>query len=150
MKLPPLPKIGPAALPKLPSGPAKVELPDMPTVMPKGIVQPLDNPLDQLEPTGDIEVDAKTELIAAREALRAVDEQRNRRMDFITDSEYWFAVSFQTREQKEAFLQALNLYAHGDKYLDGYVVARKLGVTLPPVEFDPVLPKQDKKLSDLT
>ena len=38
---------------------------------------------------------------------------------------------FQTREQKEAFLRAMNLFLIGDKYLDGVEVAKQLGINIP-------------------
>lgn len=47
-----------------------------------------------------------------------------------TDSEYWFAVCFPTRAEKDAFLKAAGLWEHGDKYLDGRVVADTLGINL--------------------
>lgn len=47
-----------------------------------------------------------------------------------TDSEYWVAICFQTREQKEEFLQKTGLIKYGDKYLDGIIVAEELGVEL--------------------
>lgn len=59
---------------------------------------------------------------------RARDEEQ--RMLDAVDSEYWVAVCFQTREQKEEFLRKLGLLELGDKYLDGMEVAGVLGVEL--------------------
>ncbi len=59
---------------------------------------------------------------------RAQDE--NARLLDATDSEFWFAVCFQTREQKEEFLKKMGLLDIGDKYLDGLKVAAKLGIKL--------------------
>jgi hypothetical protein len=42
------------------------------------------------------------------------------------------AACLQTREQKEAFLTALKLLQHGDKYLDGRLLAQRMGIELPP------------------
>lgn len=47
-----------------------------------------------------------------------------------TDSEYWVAICFQTREQKEEFLRKARLIDLGDKYLDGIAVARVMGIKL--------------------
>jgi len=63
---------------------------------------------------------------------RANDESR--RFALATDTEYWACLCFQTREQKEAFLKALNLIHLGYRYLDGQDVARILGVTLPSAD----------------
>lgn len=43
-----------------------------------------------------------------------------------TDSEFWFAVYFQTREEKERFLRDFGLGKLGDKYLSGSRVSRVL------------------------
>ena len=52
-------------------------------------------------------------------------------------------------QQKDEFLQALDLYNHGDKYLDGMEVAKILGVKLEsPVPKMRKL-KTDRKLSPL-
>ena len=51
------------------------------------------------------------------------------------DSEYWFCVCFQTRSQKDEFLQKSGLWDYGDKYLDGQEVARILDIKLSPVDF---------------
>ena len=74
---------------------------------------------------------------ALGEIERGFRERRKteaKRFEDATDSEFWFAVCFDSREQKEAFLKALQwtLAADGaDKYLDGVALARKLGLQLP-------------------
>ncbi len=62
--------------------------------------------------------------------FRQCAEHEDQRFWDAVDSEYWFAICFQTREQKEEFLKKLGLFEIGDKYLDGMKVAKKLGVTL--------------------
>lgn len=53
------------------------------------------------------------------------------------DSEYWVAIGFQSREQKEAFLRLAGWLALGDKYLDGLEVAEAMGIDIaamtPPI-----------------
>ncbi|HED4399684.1 TPA: hypothetical protein R4323_001110 [Pasteurella multocida] len=87
--------------------------------------------IEMPEPTGDPEVDSRNDLNAVSEEFRNAIKRENNRFELATDSEYWFAVCFQTREQKEFFLRAMELFEHGDKYLDGQVVAKKLGIKLP-------------------
>lgn len=41
------------------------------------------------------------------------------------DSEYWFCVCFQTRAQKDEFLEKMGWVDLGDKYLDGLEVAQR-------------------------
>ena len=86
------------------------------------------------DPTGDTEVDAKADLDAVAKGFRERAKAEARRFELATDSEYWCCLCFQTREQKEAFLGALNLLLHGDKYIDGRVVAQQLGIALPAAE----------------
>jgi hypothetical protein len=49
----------------------------------------------------------------------------------VIDTEYWVALCFESREQKEAFLKAVNLFAQGDKYLDGRLFAQHCGIEIP-------------------
>lgn len=46
------------------------------------------------------------------------------------DSEYWVAICFQSREQKEAFLLRAGLLDMGDKYLDGLEVAERMEIDI--------------------
>lgn len=84
--------------------------------------------------TGDPEKDAAATLNAVERGFRARARDEEKRFREATDSEYWFAVCFQTREQKEAFLAAIKLLAYGDKYIDGQVLAEALGVALPATD----------------
>lgn len=82
------------------------------------------------EPTGDVVVDSYADLDAVQQAFRSDIKRENRRFELATDSEYWFCACFQTRAQKEAFLQAIDIIAHGDKYIDGRILAEKMGIKL--------------------
>ena len=90
--------------------------------------------------------DASEMLTAFRTAARREDQ---RFLD-ATDSEYWVAVCFQTREQKEEFLRKAGIDHLGDKYVDGMKVAQKLGITLESRV--PTLPnlRIDRRLNELT
>lgn len=83
------------------------------------------------EQTGNPEIDSKADLNEVQKSFRERIKMENERFQNTTDSEYWFAVCFQTREQKEAFLKAMNLFLIGDKYLDGIEVAKQLGINIP-------------------
>jgi len=72
-------------------------------------------------------------LDSANEFLRGFRDrakQEGKRLEDVTDSEYWVAVCFQTREQKDEFLLKAGLADLGDKYLDGMQVARVMGIKL--------------------
>lgn len=92
--------------------------------------QPEDNPLEDVSETSDLETDAHEELNAVQQGFRDRAKREADRFRLATDSEYWFCVCFKTREDKEAFLHAAKLIAIGDKYLDGYQVARLIGMDL--------------------
>lgn len=101
--------------------------------------------VDLPEQTGNPELDSSADLDAVQQGFRNRAKQESDRFALATDSEYWAAICFQTREQKEAFLSALKLLEFGDKYLDGRLVAERLGVKLPEsqVPYKPE-PKLDK------
>jgi len=80
------------------------------------------------EETGDVEKDSEAELDALQKGFRDAIKREDKRFELATDSEYWFCVCFQSREQCNAFLKAMDLLEIGDKYLDGQEVAKKLGV----------------------
>ena len=61
-----------------------------------------------------------SELEAGLKERKAAEAARFKRA---TDSEFWFAVCFETREEKDDFLRWTGLIELGDKYIDGRVVA---------------------------
>lgn len=63
-------------------------------------------------------------------AFSELAKEEQRRFVEATDSEYWFCVCFSTREEKDEFLRKSGLWDYGDKYLDGAVVAEKMGVKI--------------------
>lgn len=93
---------------------------------------PLPDCLARVPITGKLDKDAKAELSAVLAAFKARDKKETDDKRAILDSEYWFCVCFQSRAQKDAFLKAMDLFEHGDKYLDGQFVAKKLGIAIPP------------------
>jgi len=150
-KLPSLPAL--PALPKLSRADAP-DLPELPSLPAPGAgllpEQPVD-PLAGFEPTGDLEADAAGELSAALSAFKERTDNEQKRFKLAVDTEYWFCVCFQSREQKDAFLAAMEWTKIGDKYLDGTKVAKKLGVKLPPrgAAYN-VSARVDRRLNDLT
>lgn len=90
------------------------------------------NPLDAVEyqDPPNLEADTKAEFDVMLSAFKDRKSAEAKRFKDATDSEFWFAVCFDSRADKERFLRALKLAALGDKYLDGRKVARVLGVDL--------------------
>lgn len=77
------------------------------------------------------EAQADEELSFVLLAFQARAQEESKRFWDAVDSEFWFCVYFKTRAQKEAFLNALQWTEHGDKYLDGRVLAEQMNVDLP-------------------
>ncbi len=89
------------------------------------------DPLAGIEHTGDEEDDAPAELDALHRGFRERTARELERIQLATESEYWFCVCFKSQDDKDAFLAAAGLVVIGDKYLDGYVTAELLGITMP-------------------
>jgi hypothetical protein len=88
--------------------------------------EPLPDPLAGVAQTDDLAADAAEELTALQAAYRERAKNEAGRFKAATDSEFWVAVCFKTREDKETFLQKQGLAQLGDKYLDGYKVGKIL------------------------
>lgn len=78
----------------------------------------------------NVEQDAAAEFSAVLDAFKGRKKAEDQRFQEVTDSEFWFAVCFRTRADKEKFLRALKLAQLGDKYLDGHKAAQVLGIDL--------------------
>lgn len=99
------------------------------------------DPLKDVEYTDDLNSDAASEFEALQSAFKDKTEDNGaadrakaeaKRFRNATDSEFWFAVCFKTREEKEAFLKALKISKRlmGDKYIDGHKLAKMLDIEL--------------------
>jgi hypothetical protein len=77
---------------------------------------------------------ATQETSAVLAAFIARSKAEQDRFTLATDSEYWVGLCFQTREQKEHFLREAKLLQAGDKYIDGALLAKRMGITLPPAQ----------------
>lgn len=93
---------------------------------------------DPDDPIGELDYDslsneevAVKETSAVLQAFIARSKAEQERFLLATDSEYWVGLCFQTREQKEHFLREAKLLQHGDKYIDGALLAKRMGITLP-------------------
>jgi hypothetical protein len=107
------------------------------------------NPLDNVAYTGDFEHDSQAEMMAMKQALREADKRYNEQRDLTNATEYWFSVVFESQEQKDIFLAAMNWLNVGDKYLDGTLLARLQNIPLPKVKFPAEKPNQRKIFTEL-
>ncbi|QPK81126.1 hypothetical protein G7Y41_08815 [Schaalia sp. ZJ405] len=92
---------------------------------------PTPDPLANVEYTDSLEEDAARELTALEEGYRERAANEKKRFIAATDSEYWFCVSFQDREEKERFLKAIGMTGRNapDKYITGQQLADTLGIS---------------------
>lgn len=82
-------------------------------------------------PSSDLRQVAEDEEGAVLKALKASEKADKSRFEVAVDSEFWFALYFQSRAQKEAFLTAMGWLLYGDKYLNGLQIAKHQGIILP-------------------
>ena len=78
------------------------------------------------KPDKTLEESSREELGEAEAAFRNRLAKEDKRKAAATDSEFWFAVYFQGRQEKDAFLRKYGLDKIGNKYLSGSAVERVL------------------------
>lgn len=121
-----------SALPKLPSitSAGKTRKPQSLKIQDLKRSDPEPDPLEKVNYTGNTEEDAKAELNALQQGFKDRAKNEAQRFKQATDTEYWFAVCFSSREEKESFLKAIGLGKRGDpdKYLVGRQLAALLGI----------------------
>lgn len=103
-------------------------------------LDPVPDPLADVPEVADPQEAAALELSALAQGFRDRAKNEADRFKGETDSEHWFTVNFESREQKDAFLIAMKWVEHGDKYLDGRILAN---IPRPPDPFP--LPKADRR-----
>ena len=94
---------------------------------------------------GDAEADAQKDLGELESGFRRRAADESRRFALVTDTEYWGAICFETREQRDAFFAALGVAGFGNRgrYFDGNAIADKLGIALPASELSGTLKVKD-------
>lgn len=143
-------------LPGIPDLPDLPELGNLPDLDIDAIMNPPPTILD--ERNGDrygenIEENSALDDAVIVDEFQSIRDGRKKQAESIelaNDTEYWYAMYFQSREQKEAFLKAMKWFEHGDKYIDGRWAAKKLGIELPARPAPYKVGAIDKKLKDLT
>ena len=89
------------------------------------------DPLADVDYTDNVEQDAAAELDALATGFRERRKLEEERFKQATDSEFWAALCFRSREHKDAFIAAAGAARLGDKYVDGHAFAKLLGIDLP-------------------
>ena len=106
---------------------------------------------EEPEYTGDPEADDAADLGALESGFRKRAKDEGQRMMLAGDSGYYACICFQTREQRDAWLDARGIKRLGDRFLAGQEVAKIDGVPLPEakVPYD-TSEKIDKTWLDFT
>lgn len=104
-----------------------------------------DNPLDTLDYPGDLEDDAKAEVGAMLAHILAEKKARRDAYRVMVDHEYWVCVCFQSRDQKEEFLDKAKWRDLGEKYIDGLALAKRLKVDVQPIPLNAKAPPKTPK-----
>ena len=105
------------------------------------------NPLDDATLIGDIDADVAEEGERVKEAFIENEQTKLDGYRDMIDPEFFFVVCFQSRAQKDEFLDKSGLSAAGlgDKYLDGLQLARYFGVDVAPIPIEgkkpPAMPR---------
>ena len=77
---------------------------------------------------------------------KKIDEEANR--ELITGTDYWFAAYFKSQMERDTFLAKLELLdLLEDQYLDGTLLAKKLGIILPDSRME--MPKPFRNIRDV-
>lgn len=74
------------------------------------------------------------ELTDTQRAFRERNAKEQTRNQTATDPGYYFCVVAESREQADAILEKLGVMGEEDLFVDARIVARKLGVDLPPAK----------------
>lgn len=95
-----------------------------------------------------VESETLDELSEVEKSFRERMVNENKRFRDMCDTEYWVAVCFTSREQKEEFLRSLDLPIE-EKYIDGREMARKINraIKTPDLKFAKIS-KPSKALMD--
>lgn len=97
----------------------------------KALPGPEADPLADVTYSGDLEADCLAEFEALQTAFVDRRRQEDRRFRDATDSEYWVAVCFSSRAEKEAFLRAIpGPELASDKYVNGRELAHRLNLEM--------------------
>lgn len=107
------------------------------------VFNPMDDPLDGLTPSDDLEGNANDIMNAVAEVF--IEDEHKKLDDYRTmlDPAFYTVVCFQSQEQRDDFLAKAGWDDLGSTYIDGLQVARRLGLDVPPI---PLATKGPKKI----
>ncbi len=94
----------------------------------------------------NIEIDSLDEVQELKKKFTENAKKEESQRDQQHDSEFWFAVYFKTREQKETFLKLVGII-NDDKYINGSELAKKLNIEFPTIDLKIPKKRDNKKFA---
>lgn len=101
-----------------------------------GYQLPVENPLKNVEVTGNAEEDSHREFDALAEGFRERRAKEDARFKDATDTGYYFAVVFRSNSDRDEFLAALNMGLDDGWWINGYDLARKLKIEITETQVE--------------
>lgn len=94
---------------------------------------PESNPLEDFEPTGDLEADSNAEMSAIHAAMLETRRKVDRQVKHAIDGAFYITVCFISADDRDAFLKATGMdhSVYRECFLDGYQLANQLGLDSP-------------------
>lgn len=97
------------------------------------------DPLEDVEyDPADLERSANAEM---SEILKQIIEDKKALQDrfrVARDPDYWVALCFQSREQRDEFLEKTGWGESGTRFLNGLDISRRVGAEISPIELTPL------------
>jgi len=107
------------------------------------------DPLEDVDfDPNDLEASATAEMSEIVRLIKEKKKESSDRFRTANDTDYWVALCFQCREQRDEFLRKAGWSDLGEKYLNGLEIARRLGVDVEVFDLKPLpLRGKPKKFS---
>ncbi len=114
-------------------------------------LDPVDPPdvLADVELAGDVEADKNTVYAELGKGYREEEARQRAKVTRNSDAGYYFTVVCASAEQAQELQARLTGGADFVEYVDGRVIARRLGQDLPADDWKPPQPKADARLAEL-
>jgi len=97
------------------------------------------DPLEDVDfDPNDLEASATAEMSEIVRLIREKKKESADRFRIADDTDYWVALCFQCREQRDEFLRKAGWSDLGEKYLNGLEIARRLGIDVKVYDIKPL------------
>lgn len=93
---------------------------------------PSENPLEGLEPSGNLEDDSAAEMKAIHDAMIETRRKVDRKVKHAIDGAYYMTIVWLSVDDRDAFLKEVRMdrSVYRGSFLDGYQLTRQLGLDI--------------------